>query len=409
MADGKAAAIVTVGSELVEGLRVDTNTAHIARAISRRGFSVVEAESVGDDASRLSEVLERLCARYALVIVTGGLGPTHDDITREAAASALGLALASNATIADWLGVFVGRHADPDSRAAVLTQALVLEGAEVLMPLTGSAPGQVVSTPAGSLVLLPGPPSEMGEMLERTLERFDSVTARPVELGVVGLPESDVQHAAQRALVAFDRIVLTVLAKPGDVRVVLLDAGAGSAVLLNAADAVAAELGAACYTTTGETLAQATVSALLASALTCSVAESCTGGLVSAALTDVPGASAAFLGGVIAYSNDVKASLLDVPAGMLAQFGAVSEQTAVTMAEGARDRLGSHIAVSVTGIAGPDGGTADKPVGLVWFGLAHDAATVATERRFLGGSRAAVRARATATALDLLRRRALGI
>lgn len=409
MADGKAAAIVTVGSELVEGLRIDTNTSLIARAISRRGFSVVEAESVGDDASCLAEVLERLCRRHGLVIVTGGLGPTHDDITREAAASALGLALTSDASIVDWLRVFVGRHSDPDSRSAVLTQAMVLDGAEVLMPLTGTAPGQVVSTRAGSLVLLPGPPSEMGEMLERVLGRYSSVTAEPVELGVVGLPESDVQHAAQRALAEFDRVVLTVLAKPGDVRVVLLDAGAGSVTLRRAAETVAAELGSACYTTTGETLAQATVSALLDGGLTCSVAESCTGGMVSASLTDVPGSSAVFLGGVIAYSNDVKTAVLDVPAGLLERFGAVSEQTAVAMAEGARSRIGSHIAVSITGIAGPDGGTAEKPVGLVWFGMAHTGVAVASELRFLGGSRAAVRARACATALDLLRRQALGV
>jgi len=409
MAASRLAAIVTVGSELVEGIRVDTNTAHIARAIARKGFAVREAVTVGDDRELLAAVLARLCGAYGLVVVTGGLGPTHDDITRDAASSALRTPLASDPTIREWLGRFVGRHTDPDSKAAVLNQALVLDGAEVVMPRVGTAPGQVVPTPSGSLVLLPGPPSEMGEMLLRVMERYDSMTADPLEIGVVGLAESDVQHAAQRALAAFPDIVLTVLAKPGDVKVVLLDAGAGPDRMDMAARAVELELGSACYSTNGQTLAQATVTALLPVGLTCSTAESCTGGMVSAALTDVPGSSAAYLGGVVAYSNEVKMSQLDVPAGLLAQFGAVSEQAAVAMAEGARIRLGSDISVSVTGVAGPDGGTADKPVGLVWFALADAHGTVAVEKRFLSGSRESVRARAAATALDLLRRRALGV
>ena len=409
MAASRLAAIVTVGSELVEGIRVDTNTAQIARMLARKGFSVAEAVSVGDDRTLLAGVLARLCGSYAVVLVTGGLGPTHDDITRDAASTALGILLASDPTILEWLSRFVGRHIDPDSKAAVLTQALVLDGAEVVMPCVGTAPGQVVDTPAGLLVLLPGPPSEMGEMLIRVMERYDSVTCDPLEIGVVGMAESDVQHAAQRALATFPDIVLTVLAKPGDVKVVLLDAGAGADRLASAARAVELELGPACYSTSGQTLAQATVAALVAGSLTCSTAESCTGGMVSAALTDVPRSSSAFLGGVVAYSNDVKMSVLGVPAGLLGQFGAVSEQAAVAMAEGARSGLRSDISVSVTGIAGPDGGTAEKPVGLVWFAVADSDGTAAVERRFLSGSRESVRARAAATALDLLRRRALGV
>ena len=402
-----SAAIVTVGSELIEGLRVDTNTAEIARAITRRGFAVAETISIGDEVVLLAETLARVAASHELVITTGGLGPTHDDITREAAARALRLPLLRDDRIATGLGDVVARHTDPGSREAVLLQALVLEGAEVLGATTGTAPGQIVPTPAGLLVLLPGPPSEMRPMLASLVERYPTALAEPVELGVTGLSESDVQHAAQRALAAFPRIVLTVLAKPGDVRVLLIDGGAGEQQLAHAAAAVAAEIGPACYTTDGSTLAEALLRACARRGLTLATAESCTGGLVSAAITDVPGSSSAFLGGVVSYANSVKTDVLGVPEGLLAQFGAVSEETARAMAEGARKLLGADLAVAVTGVAGPNGGSAEKPVGLVWFALASASGTSSVSTSFPRGGRDAVRARATAKALDLLRRAVL--
>ncbi len=400
----RAAAIVTVGSELTEGLRIDSNTASVARTVSGLGFNVVEAVSVGDDVRHLAEVLTRLTSRCELVITTGGLGPTHDDITREAAATALGVGLCPDVEIAEWLAGIAERHADAASRKAVLTQALVLEGATILAPCTGTAPGQDVPTPAGRLILLPGPPHEMSEMLGRALSGYVRSTASPRDLGVTGMPESDVQHAAQRALAGQVGITLTVLAKPGDVRVLLIDSGAGKDALDDMATAVALEIGAACYTTTGETLAQATVAELSSRSRTLSVAESCTGGLVSAALTDVAGVSEVFLGGVVSYANSVKRGILQVPDGLLAQYGAVSEQTAVAMAEGVRALTGSDVAVSITGVAGPGGGTADKPVGLVWFAISHQGGTDSGEQRYLGGTRDSVRARATARALDIVRR-----
>jgi len=401
------AAIVTVGSELTEGLRIDSNTALIARAISRLGFTVTEAVSVGDDVTTLARVLRRVTSECELVIATGGLGPTHDDVTREASALALGVELYQDAEIAGRLTSIAQRQADTASREAVLTQAQVLAGAEVLVARTGTAPGQVVPTPAGRLILLPGPPHEMSEMLERALAGYETMAASPRDLGVTGLSESDVQHAAQRALAGRDDITLTVLAKPGDVRVLLIDAGAGEVALEEMAAAVCAELGPACYTTSGQTLAEATVAELAHLSATLAAAESCTGGLVSASLTDVPGVSDVFLGAVVSYANSVKSGVLDVPDGLLAQFGAVSEQTAIAMAEGARAFMGSDIAVSVTGIAGPDGGTPEKPVGLVWFAISHSAGTDAYEFRFLGGSRDSVRARATTKALDIVRRHVL--
>ncbi len=409
MSRTRIAAIITVGSELTEGLRVDSNTAIIARSISELGFKVTEAVSVGDDVAYLAQVLRRLTADCELVITTGGLGPTHDDITREASALALGLELSEDAEIASWLATVAMRHADIASREAVLTQALVLHGAKVLTPLAGTAPGQDVPTPAGRLILLPGPPHEMSEMLERALSAYDRSTARPRELGVTGMPESDVQHAAQRALTGREGIALTVLAKPGDVRVLLIDEGAGRVVLDEMALAVASELGTACYTTCGETLAEATVAQLMRCSESLSTAESCTGGLVSAALTDVPGVSDVFLGGVVSYSNAVKSEILAVPDALLAQYGAVSAQAAAAMAEGVRTLMGSDIAVSVTGVAGPGGATPEKPVGLVWLAICHHAGTEVFEQRFFGGSRESIRARATAKALDIVRRHLMGV
>jgi nicotinamide-nucleotide amidase len=402
-----SAAVVTVGSELTEGLRIDTNTAEIARAITRRGFVVAETVSIGDDAVLLAETLKRLTVDCELVVTTGGLGPTHDDITRDAASCALGIALRPDSKIAAGLADVVARHADAGSREAVLLQALVLEGAEVLGATTGTAPGQIVATPAGLLALLPGPPSEMRPMLAHLVDRYPTTVAEPVELGVTGLPESDVQHAAQRALAAFPDIVLTVLAKPGDVRVLLIDGGAGKARLAQAAETVAAEIGPACYATDGSTLAQALLRACIARGLTLATAESCTGGLVSAAITDVPGSSAVFLGGVVSYANAVKSTVLGVPESMLEVHGAVSEETARSMAAGARNLIGADLAVAVTGVAGPGGGTAEKPVGLVWFALASATGTEAVSTSFPRGGRDAIRARATAKALDLLRRAAL--
>lgn len=397
------AAIVTVGSELVEGLRLDTNTAEIARALAPRGFRVTEAVSVGDDIGAVGATIARCAAACDLVITTGGLGPTHDDVTREAAAAALGLPLVRDERVVDLLRPFVKRHAEQAAQDQLLRQADVLEGAQVIDPTTGTAPGLVITTDSTTVALLPGPPSEMRPMLTSLLQRHPMTNAEVVELGVVGLTESDAQVRAQAALRERPGVGFTVLASPGDVRILLLDQGAGQHGLTAAREAVAAALGEHCYSRTGESLAEATVNALASSRRRLAVAESCTGGMVASALTDIAGSSAVFLGGVVAYANEVKISLLDVPAGLLAQYGAVSEECARAMAEGALLRFGADIAIATTGIAGPSGGTPDKPVGTVWFGVADSHGSSAFMRS-IPGSRAAVRARATATALDIARR-----
>lgn len=405
-----SASILTVGSELTEGLRIDTNTREIAFALGSAGYRVCEAVSVGDDIDAVASTLERLCARDSLVVVTGGLGPTHDDITREGASRALGLGLAPDAELARWLESAARRHTDAHAAEQVYRQAEVLEGALVLAPVTGTAPGQVVSTPAGKLALLPGPPAEMRPMLTRLAEEIAPGPGRAGvrHIGCTGMTESDAQVLASRALRGRAGIALTVLARPGDVQVLLLDEGAGEDALACAASDVAASLGDRVYAVDGSTLAETVLTLARKRSVTLAVAESCTGGMIAAALTDVAGSSDVFAGGVVSYANSAKTALLGVSHDALAHHGAVSADVAVKMAAGVAAALGANAAIAVTGIAGPGGGTQDKPVGLVWFAVASGAGVHAESRRF-PGDRTAIRLRATTHALDLLRRTILDL
>lgn len=403
MSPGRTGAVVTVGTELVRGLSVDTNTAEIAHALLGSGVDVLETVSVGDDQALLATALERLVAAYDLVVVTGGLGPTHDDITRQAAARALGATLRRDDALVGGLRAVGGRHSDARAAEQVYSQADVIDGARVLPAVVGTAPGQVVPTPRGSLVLLPGPPREMRPMLAGLAAEWGSDAAAPAVLRCHGVSESDLQMSAQDVLAGREDIELTVLAKPGDVRVVLFDRGAGEDELRRVAGLVADRIGDACYSTDGASLAEVVVRSGRECGLTIATAESCTGGLVGGAITDVPGASDVYVGGVITYANEAKTGLLGVDPGLIETVGAVSDAVALEMAAGARDALGADIGVSVTGIAGPDGGTPAKPVGTVWFAVAGPEGVRAQQRRF-PGDRETVRARAVMTALDLLRR-----
>ncbi len=401
VADRVEAAILTVGTELVTGMRLDTNTQSIARALRVAGFVVREATSVRDDEDDIAEAIARLTARFGLVIVTGGLGPTHDDVTREAAARALGLPLERRVELEQALGAAVARHTQSDASQQVLRQAEVLRGATVLPAVVGTAPGQVVPTALGRLVLLPGPPVELAPLLASALQDEGSAP-EPVRLRTTGLSESDAQVLVSRALAPFDGIGFTILAAPGDVEVLLFDDGAGEAQLHEAGQAALGALGHFCYSTDGSSLAEVVISTALSRCARIGTAESCTGGMIAAALTAVPGASWVVMGGIVAYANGVKSAELGVPEALLRECGAVSAETARAMAAGVAARLDLTHAVSVTGIAGPDGGTPEKPVGLVHFGV-YSGANVTTDRRHFSGNRDTIRLRATAVALDLLR------
>lgn len=400
----RTAAILTIGSELTEGLRVDTNSAEIARELGRCGFTVDVLESVGDNVEQASRSISRLTAEHDLVVTTGGLGPTHDDVTRQATAHALGVELVRDQRLEQILQLAAARHLDPEAAQQVLVQADVLPGAEVIDATTGTAPGLIVRAPKGGLLaLLPGPPAEMRPMLAVLTRRFLETRAEPVQFGVTGMGESAAQIAASRALGDAPGVRLTVLARPGDVQVILIDDGAGASGLAAVSGAVRAALGDACYAEDGSSLAETVVKLATHAGMTFATAESCTGGLLAGAVTDVPGASACFRGGIVAYHDDIKRELLGVGQSLLTRDGAVSESVALAMAVGARERSASDVAVSVTGIAGPEGGTAEKPVGLVWFGIAGPTRAAAFERRFSPNGRMAIRQSAIAFALNLLR------
>jgi nicotinamide-nucleotide amidase len=399
----RTAAVVTVGTELVRGLSLDTNTGEIARALVGVGVDVLETTSVGDDEGRLADVLARLTAAYDLVVVTGGLGPTHDDITRHAAARALGTTLSRDDAIVAGLRGAAARHGDARAAAQVYRQADVLAGARVLPAVVGTAPGQVVETPRGLLVLLPGPPREMRPLLDGLTSEWGSASAPPSVLRCHGVSESDLQVLAQDVLAGRDDIELTLLARPGDVQVVLFDRGAGEAQLAQVAHAVADRIGEPCYSTDGASLPEVVVREARRRGIALATAESCTGGLVGGAITSVAGASDVYAGGIVAYANEAKTAVLGVDPAVIDALGAVSDVVAVAMATGARDALGADMAVAVTGIAGPGGGTDDKPVGTVWFAVAGPYGTHPEMRRF-PGDRETVRTRSVMTALDLVRR-----
>jgi nicotinamide-nucleotide amidase len=267
----------------------------------------------------------------------------------------------------------------------------------------GTAPGQVLRTPRGELLLLPGPPREMRPLLETYLSGQGDARSAPFVLRCAGSPESDLQMAAQDVLGDRTDIDLTILAAPGDVRVILFDRGAGRTALAAAGARIAQLIGESCYSSDGRSLAEVVLDAARERRMVLATAESCTAGLVAGALTAVSGASDVFAGGAVTYSDEMKTTLLGVDPSLIATFGAVSDVVARAMAAGIRDVSGADLAVSVTGIAGPDGGSAEKPVGTVWFGIAGPH-VVASEMRRFTGDRHAIRERSVVTALDLLRR-----
>jgi nicotinamide-nucleotide amidase len=395
------AAIVTVGTELVTGERLDTNTRDIALALRAAGYRVRAAVSLPDDEGAIASELARLVDLFPMVVVTGGLGPTHDDVTREAAARALGLPLERRPELEAALREARARHTQADAARQVLRQADVIHGATILPAVRGTAPGQVIDTPAGRLVLLPGPPRELAPML-RSVLLADAIASQPVRLRATELSESDAQVLVTRALERFRDVDFTVLASPGEVEVLLFDDGAGEVRLAEAGRSATLALGAHCYSCDGSSLAETIIRTAIARDARIGSAESCTGGMVAAALTAVPGASAVMMGGIVAYANGVKSDVLGVPHAVLDEHGAVSEQAAEFMVVGAAARLGLTHGVAVTGIAGPDGATPYKPVGLAWFAVFADG-DVHAEARMFAGDRDTVRLRATATALDLLR------
>lgn len=410
------AEIIAVGSELLTPARLDTNSLYLTGELNQLGVEVVAKSIVGDDVDRLAETIRRATAQAEIVLVTGGLGPTEDDVTREAASRALGRPLVFRQDICD---AIEARFARMGRKMAEINrrQAFVLEGAEVLPNSNGTAPGLWISLPGGAMALLPGPPGELKPMFEaeclpRLRRLAPPMVIRTRFYRVAGMPESDLDQLISPVYRQYKNPVTTILAAPGDIQIHLrarceIEAEAEQ-LLEEVGSRIESLLGDRIYSRSGEPLEQVVGELLRQPQATLSVAESCTGGLLAERITSIPGSSDYFLGGFLVYTNRMKSELLGVDPDLIALHGAVSEPVAGAMAAGAKDRTGSTWALAITGVAGPGGGTEAKPVGTVVIGLAGPETLRSHKFRFLG-SRERVRAMAAQTALDLLRRAILGV
>ena len=398
----------------MRGDRTDRNGPYLAASLLRLGIEPARVTVVGDDPGELGEALREGLA-YDLLLASGGLGPTHDDRTIELLARAAGVELALDEALEAEIEAVSRRVADrlkrpyADFAHGVRKQATIPKGATVV-GLAGTAPAVVLRAGSCVALALPGPPRELQQLWPKALETalVGEVLARAAlperrVLRFYGVSESALARALDEAGGDGDGVVVTICARDFELVVDLFVEDGAEARAEELAHAFASVGEQYLFSRDDESTAEIVLRLLLERRLTLATAESCTGGLVAARLTDVPGSSAVFAGSVVAYSNEVKAETLGVPEAVLVSHGAVSAETAAAMAAGARERLGADVAVSVTGIAGPDGGTPDKPVGLVYL---HAAGPMGERKLMLDlpGDRETIRTRATVAALHLVRR-----
>ena len=413
----RRAAIVAVGSELLTPSKLDTNSLHITEQLNRLGLDVVVKAVVGDSRDELTNVIRALLDRVDLLILCGGLGPTDDDVTREAVADALARPLAEDEAITARLRErFKARGFTMPMPETNRRQAMVPAGATVIENPKGSAPGLWIDEGPKVVVLLPGPPRELKPMLATLVEGSlrQRASGEPLVrrlIRIAGRIESDVDQLLQplyKEWVAdVPPIAATILAQPGAIELHLSAHAASHDVVDRALDRavqrVVETIGADVYSTDGRKLEQVVGDLLAARGLHVAAAESCTGGLITSRLTDVPGSSRYVDESVITYSNDAKIELLGVPTELLKTHGAVSEPVALAMADGIRARARADVGIGVTGIAGPTGGTPEKPVGMVVVAVTTSSDRRCRTFRFFG-ERELVKFQASQSALDMVRR-----
>ena len=412
--------LITIGDELLLGFTIDTNAAHIARTLAASGVEIVQRTTVGDEAGKIAQAVREALERTGAVITTGGLGPTSDDLTKPAIAKLFGREMKLDEAFAAkleerWRARF------PNSRfpATNRSQAEIPEGAKILTNRHGTAPGIWLEDENGRWVaMMPGVPREMRGMLAeellpaiksrakgeesvvlsgtlRTTGIAESAIAELLGPDFLGAPDTELGSLPLAYLPGVAGVDLRVTAK-GLPRV-RAEKLVGEAMVK-----LKGRVSAYAYGEDDADLAAVVLDQCRALGFKLAVAESCTGGLLGERVTNIPGSSEVFLGGVIAYHNDLKRNLLGVTPDDIEKYGAVSEQVALQMATGVRERLGADVGVSVTGIAGPGGGTPEKPVGLVW--IAVHASEVKARRFHVGGDRAEIRQRAAQAALEMVRR-----
>lgn len=411
------AATISIGTELVWGLTPDTNAAWLARRLVELGLETIEHITIADDRARIRDVFTQLAGHADVIIATGGLGPTDDDVTRHALADAMGAPLVPDPTALEALEQFfarLGRTMPPRNRI----QAMIPEGFGALPNPCGTAPGLAGRIGACRVFVLPGVPGEMRAMFEQSVApALRSLSGRRAAamrtLHAFGYPEADIADTLADLMTPGRNPHVGTTAKDGVISVHVYARADDEAAARRLADADATEirrrLGHAVFGEADATLASAVGGLLRARHQTVAVAESCTGGLLAEMITAVPGASDYFLAGFVTYSNQAKTRDLDVPADLIAEHGAVSEPVARAMALGALRRAGSDYALAITGIAGPAGGTPDKPVGTVFIALAQAAGAPPALAHFVRWpenlDRDAIRRRTAHAALDLLRLR----
>jgi competence/damage-inducible protein CinA-like protein len=397
------AEIIAVGSELLSPFRLDTNSLFITRSLEENGIRVVAKTIVGDDLQRMVQVFANAFHRADVIVVTGGLGPTVDDLTREALSEFLKLPLEFNQDI---LTTIQQRFAKRGLRMPEINrkQAMIFPGATVLENPNGTAPGQFLETQGKQIFLLPGPPFEMqpmwqkysGQLLKKE-QPYDRIIFR-----IAMMPESTVDEMLKPVSSSLRDVEYTILASPAEIEVHLLGPQSASEELIQAAAAIRAILGKRIYAEALKSLPEVVGNLLKKASRKVAVAESCTGGLLASRITDVPGSSTYFERGVVVYSNLAKTQLLGVPAEIIEAHGAVSEPVANAMADSIRKIANVDFGISITGIAGPDGGTPEKPVGTVFIGLS-DSNQTQVEKFSFPGNRDRIKFMSTQAALNLLR------
>jgi len=411
----QTAEIIAVGSELLTPHRIDTNSLWLTGRLNDLGVEVRAKAIAGDEHDDLAAIVAAAVSRADLVITTGGLGPTDDDVTRDVVSRVLQRPMHENAEV---MAAIEERFKRRGLKMPEINrrQAQVPEGAVVLKNPHGTAPGLWIDHGERVVVLFPGPPRELQPMFEaevaaRLEARSPGRRLRRRVLKVHGRSESQVEEIAYPiySRLGDDAVPVqtTILATPGQIELHLAAAGADVTAIDRRLDdginALAAALGSVVFSTDGRSLEQVVGDALRARGWRIAAAESCTGGLLMGRLTDVPGSSAWTIGGVVAYDDEVKRRDLDVPAELLSAHGAVSEPVATAMAMGIRGRFAAEIGVGITGIAGPGGGSAAKPVGLVVIAVVTPSAQMVRTLNF-PGDRSAIRQHSTAAALDMVRR-----
>ena len=414
----RTAEIIAVGSELLGWTRIDTNSLYVTGQLAALGIEVRAKAVVGDDRRRLETVFAQALDRADVVILTGGLGPTDDDLTRDAVSDALGLPLAEDATITATIRERFARRGleMPDVNRR---QAMVPRGATVLANPHGTAPGLALTSGGKLIVLLPGPPRELQPMLRALCEPGGLLASRTgaerlyrVSIFTTQRSESHVEELTQPLYSRWrdedPPIETTILATPGQIELHLTlrsaDERAANARLETAKAQLVTALGDHAFSTDGRSLPRLVGDLLRERGMRFAAAESCTGGLLLQRLTDLPGSSDYVVGGVVAYSNDVKTEMLGVDAAVLQAHGAVSEPVAAAMADGVRSLTRADVCVAITGVAGPGGGSDAKPVGTVVTAVLITGRPMLVRTLIFPGSREQVRFQATQAALDSVRR-----